>query len=229
MLEVTVHPDVRHVLPDAIFGVVSGQNVQIRTHDAALWTMLQELIERLRNEYGDKGAVQRPEIAATRRAYRALGDDPTHYRPANEALLRRVLGQRGFPQINTIVDINNYVSLESGFALGCYNLAHIAAPVVVRRGRVDEQYVPIGKPAVHAVNRLVLVDDNGIFGSPTADSQRTMVTQDAHDVLFVIFGFGAVQPAVQQALERSASLLEQFCGATIAASQIIRVEQAPLS
>lgn len=222
MLEVMVHPDVRQLLPDALFGLVSAQHVQIQTHDPVLWTMLQELGERLRNAHAGKGAAERPEIAATRRAYRTLGDDPSHYRPANEALLRRVLGQRPFPQINTIVDINNYVSLASGFALGCYDLASVVGPVVVRRGAAGEQYVPIGKPAVNAVNRLVLVDDQGIFGSPTADSQRTMVTAGARDVLFVIFGFGAVAEAVSQAVNQSAALLEQFCGATIAARQVIQ-------
>ncbi len=224
MLEVTVHPELQQLLPDACFGMVSAQRVQVRAHDPALWTLLQELGERLRSAYNGKAAADRPEIAATRRAYRALGDDPTHYRPANEALLRRVLSQRAFPQINTIVDINNYVSLESGFALGCYDVAHIAGPVVVRRGAPDEQYLPIGKPAVNAANRLVLVDEQGIFGSPTADSQRTMVTHSANNVLFVVFGFGALHDAVEQALERSASFLEQFCGATIADQRVIRTQ-----
>ncbi len=224
MLDVTVHPELRQVLPDARFGIVCAQHVQVRAHDPALWSMLQELGERLRSAYSGKAAADRSEIAATRRAYRALGDDPTHYRPANEALLRRVLSQRAFPQINTIVDINNYVSLESGFALGCYDTAQIVGPVVVRRAAPDEQYVPIGKPAVNAANRLVLVDAQGIFGSPTADSQRTMVTHSADHVLFVVFGFEALNDAVEQALERCTRLLEQFCGATIADQRVIRAQ-----
>jgi hypothetical protein len=54
-----------------------------------------------------------------------------------------------------------------------------------------------------------------------------MVTAGTRAVLFGIFGFGALDEHVQQALEQSAGLLEQFCGATIAGRLVIRAEQAP--
>lgn len=215
MVQVQIEPDVQRTLPDARIGLLQAKAMRVRGHDAALWTMLEELCERLRGEYSGKAAADRPEIAATRRAYRALGDDPTRYRPANEALLRRVLSRRALPQINTIVDVNNFVSLESGFALGCYDLAHVRGAVVVRRGASGELYDPIGKPGVDATDRLVLADELGIFGSPTADAQRTMVTEAASEVLFVIFGFEAAPDAIERALSRTATLLETFCGATI--------------
>lgn len=221
MARVTIDPVVQQKLPQMILGLVEAGAVQVRANEPALRTMLEELGERLRFEYAGKVAADRPEIAATRRAYRALGDDPTRYRPANEALLRRVLSRRAFPEINTIVDINNYVSLESGFALGCYDLAQLSGDVVVRAGSADEEYAPIGKPPVDARDRLVLADQRGIFGSPTADSQRTMVTPATQQVLFVIFGFEAAAERVERAVERSATLLVRFCGATVAAAELV--------
>ena len=186
--------------------------------------MLDETAEELRWRYAGKAAAERPEIAATRRAYRALGDDPTRYRPANESLLRRVLNHRGLPRINLIVDINTLVSLESGFALGCYDLAQLAGPIVVRRGATGESYAPIGKPDVDAANRLVLADEHGIFGSPTADGQRTMVTPVTRDTLFVIFAFEAASAAVEQAATRAATLLADLGGATIREQRIVAPE-----
>jgi DNA/RNA-binding domain of Phe-tRNA-synthetase-like protein len=221
MLQFTIALPPRAPLDSALFGLVTAHDVKVQPHVPALGTLLDELGERLRVELAGKAAADRAPIAATRRAYRALGDDPTHYRPANEALLRRVLGRRAFPEINTIVDINNYVSLESGFALGCYDLRQIAGPVTVRAGAAGETYAPIGKPAVDAARRLVLADDQGIFGSPTADSQRTMVTETTAAVLFVIFAFEAAADAVERAVARSAALLDQFCGATIDEQRVI--------
>lgn len=218
---VTLDPDIEQTLPMLQLGVVQATPMFVQPHDPALWAMLDELGERLRMEYAGKAAAERPAIAATRRAYRALGDDPTHYRPANEALLRRVLSHRAFPQINTAVDMNNYVSLESGFALGCYDMAQVQGAVVARRGARGEQYAPIGKPVVDASNRLVLADDLGIFGSPTADSQRTMVTLDTRDVLFVIFAFEARPNEVAHALDRAVDLLSRFGRATIVERRII--------
>lgn len=214
MIQVHIDPFLQQTLPDLRIGLVQA-TVQVRQYDPALWTMLEELSERLRGAYQGRVAADRPEIAATRRGYRTLGDDPTHYRPANEALLRRALSRRVLSQINTVVDINTFVSLESGFALGCYDLTRVQGQIVVRRGAPAEQYTPIGKPAVDASDRLVLADERGIFGSPTADAQRTMVTEAATEVLFVVFAFEATSEAVQQAVTRAASLLRTFCAAEI--------------
>ncbi len=211
----------QQLLPGMVFGIVEAQQVRVVAHHAVLSTILDEVAKSLHVEYKGKTAAERTEIAATRRAYRALGDDPTRYRAANEALLRRVLSHGALPPINSVVDINNIVSLESGFALGCYNVAQIVGPVVARPGLFGEQYVPIGKPPVDATNRLVLADDMGIFGSPTADSQRTMVTLDVEHVLFVIFAFESALPVVRTAQERVAVLLKQFCSATIVDQQMV--------
>ncbi len=229
-MDIKFDPYIRQTLPHLRLGLleatVDPTNSQLRERAPALLVMLEELCEHLRFQYQGKAAADRPEIAATRRAYRAIGDDPTRYRPANEALLRRVLSRRaisaqetgrqlersaGIPFVHTIVDINTYVSLESGFALGCYDVAKLAGPIILRRGHPGEHYTPIGKPEVDATNRLVLADEQGIFGSPTADSQRTMVTPETQHLLFVIFAFEATEEAVKHALERTADLLTRFC------------------
>lgn len=38
-------------------------------------------------------------------------------------------------------------------------------------------------------NMLVLADDEGIFGSSMSDSTRAMVTEEAHDILVVVYCF----------------------------------------
>ncbi|HEY0733587.1 MAG TPA: phenylalanine--tRNA ligase beta subunit-related protein [Herpetosiphonaceae bacterium] len=215
MVTFTLDADLRQKVPSMVLGLVEAEQLQAQHHDPGLWTMLEELCEHLRSEFKGKAAADRAEISATRRAYRALGDDPTRYRAANEALLRRVLSRRALPQINTVVDINNYVSLASGFAIGCYDVAQIGGTVTARAGRDGEQYAPIGKAAVDAAHRLVLADEQGIFGSPTADSQRSMVTPATRHALFVIFGFEASQAALDQAVEQVAELLRRFCAASI--------------
>jgi DNA/RNA-binding domain of Phe-tRNA-synthetase-like protein len=217
---ITFDSSLRQQLPEMMLGLVEAGQLRAQLHDPALWTMLEELSEYVRVEFKGKVAADRPEIAATRRAYRALGDDPTRYRPANEALLRRVLSLRALPQINTLVDINTYVSLSSGFAIGCYDAAQISGEIVARRGYPGEHYAPIGKPAVDAAQRLVVADHLGIFGSPTADSQRTMVTPTTEHVLFAIFGFETSHTAINRAVEQVAELLACFCDATILDRQV---------
>lgn len=221
MVDVIIDPAVAQALPTLRLGVVEANGVQVRDRDPALWTTLEELSEHLRVRWAGRAAADRPEIAATRRAYRAFGDDPTRYRPANEALLRRVLSGRAPPQINTVVDINNLVSLESGWPLGCYALQQIEGVITLRRGSTGETYDPIGKIAVDAENRLVLADTRGIFGSPTADAQRTQVTEATDRVLVIIFAFEAEAAVVQQTATRVARLLEQWCAAAGVEERIV--------
>lgn len=219
MRSVVVEPELAQLLPGFRLGLVEAGQVAAQSTTPALWTMVDELGERLRFELRGRAAADRESIASTRRAYRALGDDPTRYRPANEALLRRILrnesthGTGSLSSIHVLVDINNFVSLESGYAIGCYDLGAVQGAVVARKGEAGESYAPIGKPAVNAANRLVLADDLGIFGSPTADSQRTLVGLDTVNVLFAIFAFDDAGNALAQALDRTATLLERFCDA----------------
>jgi DNA/RNA-binding domain of Phe-tRNA-synthetase-like protein len=218
-IELQIAPDLK-ARAGLVLGVVRAEPVTITRHDNGLWDEIEALVRQLR-ERNFGSAAERPEIGATRRAYRALGDDPTHYRPANEALLRRVLGGKTLPHINTAVDANTFLSLESGWPLGCYDVAAIEGPIGARQGSAGETYAPIGKPAVDAQNRLVLVDDQGIFGSPTADSQRTLVTTETTDLLFVIFAFETGQQRVDQIVERAAALLKRYCGGTLREQQVL--------
>jgi DNA/RNA-binding domain of Phe-tRNA-synthetase-like protein len=225
VVQVTFDPQIVQTIPSMRLGLLEATDATNRPHDAGLWTMLTELEESLRHTWQAKGAAMHPMIAATRRAYRAVRDDPTRYRPANEALLRRTLNRRALPQVNVVVDINTFVSLQSGLALGCYNMAALQAPFTIRCGQPGEEYAPIGKPSVDATNRLVLADQLGIFGSPTADSERTAVTPDTRHLLFVIFAFGGGLAPVERALDQTAALLARFCNATIIGRGVVAAEQ----
>ena len=51
------------------------------------------------------------------------------------------------------------------------------------------QHTGIGKVFLDMENMLVLADDDGIFGSSMSDSTRAMVTENAEDILVVIYCF----------------------------------------
>jgi len=103
MVTVTIDPLIQQGIPTLRLGLLEAQNVANRPYDPALRTMISELEEHLLHKWHGRTAAELPAIAATRQAYRAVGDDPTRYRPSNEALLRRVLNRRVVPQINVVV------------------------------------------------------------------------------------------------------------------------------
>jgi len=152
-----------------------------------------------------------PAVAATRRAYRALGKDPARYRPAAEALMRRVKQGKGLYRVNNVVDVNNLISLRTGFSIGTYDLERVRPPLLFRRAGEGETYAGIGRGPLNLEGLPVFADAAGPFGSPTSDSERTMVTEAATRILMVIIGFGDGE-GLDGALEEAKSLLGTHCG-----------------
>lgn len=122
-----------------------------------------------------------------RRLYRAIGIDPTRYRPSSEALARRIAKGGDLPRINALVDHANFCSVSLMLPFGGYDLAKVAGDVVLRIGRPGERYEGIGKPDVSLDGRYVLADDEGPFGNPTSDSFRTRITPETTRALITIF------------------------------------------
>ncbi len=150
------------------------------------------------------------QISATRHAYKTLGKDPSRYRPSAEALARRLTQGKGLYRINNVVDTNNLLSLKTGFSIGAYDVSTLEPPVVFRKGRTDEGYKAIGRGRLNLENLPVFADSEGPFGSPTSDSERSLVSIDTDEILMVIIGFGET-PDISSALEFAAERLRLFC------------------
>jgi DNA/RNA-binding domain of Phe-tRNA-synthetase-like protein len=151
------------------------------------------LRERLRKAADGLGArfskaADHPAIAATRGAYRKLGKDPSRYRPAAEALFRRVLQNKALPSINNVIDINNLISLETGISIGSYDRDRLTPPLTLDIARSGQTYEGIGRGSLNLEGLAVLADRDGPFGSPTSDSTRSMVDERTTRLLMVFYG-----------------------------------------
>lgn len=156
-----------------------------------------------------RAVLESPRILATRAGYKALGKDPARYRGSAEALLRRILSGKGFPQINTVVDIINLVSVESRLPIGLYDLAHVKGDIVFRAGRAGESYKGIGKYDLNLEDLAVFCDEAGPHGSPTSDSERTMVTAATQSIAAILVAFGGPE-GLAEAGARMSTLLQKY-------------------
>jgi DNA/RNA-binding domain of Phe-tRNA-synthetase-like protein len=154
-------------------------------------------------------------ILATRAAYKALGKDPARYRGSAEALLRRVIAGKGLPRIDNVVDVINYVSVESRLPVGLYDLAHVEGDIVFRAGRAGETYKGIGKYDLNLEGLPVFCDALGPHGSPTSDSERTMVTETTNKIIVIIISFGGTNGLERWAQRVSEQLKQYASGANM--------------
>ncbi len=162
-----------------------------------------------------RAVLESATILATRAGYKALGKDPARYRGSAEALLRRVIAGKGLPRINNVVDVINFVSVESRLPVGLYDLAHVQGDIVFRAGRAGETYKGIGKYDLNLEGLPVFCDALGPHGSPTSDSERTMVTLTTRQVIAIIISFGGPEAVERWGREMTDLLQRHASGKNI--------------
>ena len=160
----------------------------------------------------DYGINEIPNIKESRQAYKAFGKDPSRYRVSSEALIRRIGQGKGLYEVNTVVDVNNLISIQSGFSAGSYDASKIGKELIFRVGREYETYKGIGKDEIKIDGLPVLADDEGAIGSSTSDSERAMITGDTTEVLTLIYSFSENQD-LERAMEYGSAYLEKYAGA----------------
>jgi DNA/RNA-binding domain of Phe-tRNA-synthetase-like protein len=180
-MEIAIH------LPGVRLGVLEIHGASVRPTGAGLGEWMDEVCDRKRREFTLESLAESDAVRAVRGMFREWDMDPSKYRPASEALLRRVVQGKGLYRVLNAVDIGNLWSIETGWPLGCYDRAKLLPPVTLRQGAPGEVYEGIGKRILHLEGRPVLVDQMGPFGSPISDSTRTMMTDEALEILVVAY------------------------------------------
>jgi DNA/RNA-binding domain of Phe-tRNA-synthetase-like protein len=120
----------------------------------------QAVIQRI----GKTPLSQLPSLAAWRGAFRGFGVEPTQYRSAAEALLRRLTKKGDIPCINTLVDIGNLVSIRYGLPVAVFDTRMLEGPLTVRFADGSERYTPLGGGAVEhpTPGEVIFSDDTGL-------------------------------------------------------------------
>jgi DNA/RNA-binding domain of Phe-tRNA-synthetase-like protein len=102
-------------------------------------------------------------------------------------MIRRFLRDKGLYRINNAVDLGNVTSTRFHLPMGLYDAEKIEGSIYVDVGEEGEEYQGISKDVIHAEGKLVLRDEEGIFGNPTADSIRTSIQQDTKNIMALFF------------------------------------------
>lgn len=215
--------NIRIELPGVKLGVVEADGVQVEPVRAELAAQMDEVCERKRREFTLESLADAEAVRATRGMFRGWDMDPSKYRPSSEALLRRVVQGKGLYRVSNVVDAGNLGSIEAGWPFGCYDRAKIQAPIAFRHGATGESYEGIGKKMWHLEARPVLADSDGPFGSPISDSTRSMITESARDVLYVIYApASAADTSIEMAMARLGERVTQVAGAAAVRTEICR-------
>lgn len=209
-MDIIVSNEIESVCPEFVGACVEARVVNT-PYSEGLWQEINALGEEYRARLTTESVKQMSGIAATRRVYRACGKDPSRYRPASEALIRRMLQGKELYQIDTLVDLINLASIRFGYSIGGFDAdKFVGTTLTLGIGREGEPYEGIGRGMLNIAGLPVYRDAEGGVGTPTSDHERTKITLATTHLCVLINGYDGNVAQVQANAEYIVELLERY-------------------
>lgn len=223
MINLQISEIIKEKIKGIKFGLLLVKQVQVIKNDPNFEKDLSELVVELKNKFSGRMPSDDPIIGHVRRMYRRIGWEPTQYRPSSEALVRRLLKDKGLYRINNLVDYGNLISARYHLSMGLYDTEKINGNPVFDIGYKGERYQGISKDTIHAEGKLILRDNIGIFGNPTADSLRTAITENTRSALAIFFCPPEVDDSyLQKVLDATQYYYRQSCPKALMENRILK-------
>ena len=209
-MKIIVSEEIESVCPNFVGACVDAK-VENTAFSQALWDEIHEMEERFRKELTTESLKELSGIAATRRVYKACGKDPSRYRPASEALIRRMLQGKELYQIDTLVDLINLASIAYGYSIGGFDAdKFVGDTLTLGVGKEGEPYEGIGRGMINIHGLPVYRDAEGGVGTPTSDHERTKITISTRHLVVLINGYDGQEDRVADNARFIQELLRKY-------------------
>jgi DNA/RNA-binding domain of Phe-tRNA-synthetase-like protein len=210
-MKVIVSNEIEQVCPVFVGACVDAQVVNT-PYCEELWQEINRRCEQFRKELTTESLKEITSIAATRQVYKACGKDPSRYRPASEALIRRVLQGKELNQRDTLVDLVNLASIVFGYSIGGFDAdKFVGDTLTLGIGREGEPYEGIGRGMINIAGLPVYRDAEGGVGTPTSDHERTKMQLTTTHLVVLINGYDGNEQRVRDNAEFIQTLLRKYC------------------
>ena len=210
-MNIVVSSEIQTVCPEFVGACVEA-NVSNSPYCQPLWDEIDAMGNKYRSILTTESLKQLSGIAATRRVYRACGKDPSRYRPASEALIRRQLTNKSLYQIDTLVDLTNLASIAYGYSIGGFDADKFHGDTLTLGiGRASEPYEGISRGMINIEGLPVYRDATGGVGTPTSDNERTKITLETTHLVVLINGYDGNEANVKANAEYIQELLRKYC------------------
>jgi DNA/RNA-binding domain of Phe-tRNA-synthetase-like protein len=214
------HPDILMRYPHIVGGAILVWNVTNGPTPAGLQALYQAEQQQVLQRVGSTPLSQIESLAAWRRAFRDFGVDPTQYRSASEALLRRLTKKGCIPSINLLVDLGNLVSIRYGLPVAVVERRALQGTVTVHFANGSEHYSELGESTEdHPEPGEVVFSDESRqviarrwcwrqseSSAAVVQTRECLITIEAHHA--------AGRQDIEAALRDLLALLEEYAGGT---------------
>lgn len=174
--------------------------------------------QEVRAEIGMTPLSELETLAGWRTAFRGFGVDPTQYRSAVEALLRRLTKKGDIPSINTVVDACNLISIRCGLPVAAFDLRAVTGAITVQFASGEELFTPLGEGTGEhpEPGEVIFMDEAGLVVARRwcwRQSEESAAREETTDLLFTIEAQHAGgREKVEHALAGLRDLLQEHAG-----------------
>jgi len=167
---------------------------------------------------GETPLSEIPSLAAWRQTFRQFDVNPTKYRSAPEALLRRLTKSGDIPSINALVDIGNLVSIRYALPVAVFDTRAVRRPVTVHLADGSERYRELGSEETvqPEVGEVIFSDATDMVLARRwcwRQSAESAAHRDTTDILIAVEAqHEQGQHDVQAAVDDLLALLEEHTG-----------------
>jgi DNA/RNA-binding domain of Phe-tRNA-synthetase-like protein len=185
-----------------------------------------------RTRIGETPLSELPTLAAWRKVFRGFGVDPTQYRSAAEALLRRLTKQGELPSIWTLVDLANLVSIRYALPVAVFDQRGVSGVTIVRFARGDERWADLGSSAAEhpEPGEVIFVDEAAGVSARRwcwRQSAASAAREDTTEILVTVEGHhGTADQDVTRALADLEALLAEHAGPATLRSAVLGVRNS---
>ena len=210
-MKIIVSKEIESVCPNFMGACVEAK-VENSEYCQELWDEIEMLGEKYKETLTTESLKEISGIAATRKVYRTCGKDPSRYRPASEALIRRMLQGKKLYQRDTLVDLVNLASIAYGYSIGGFDADKFEGDTLTLGiGKADEPYEGIGRGTINIEGLPVYRDLRGGVGTPTSDNERTKMGIQTTHLVVLINGYDGNVENVRANAEFIQKLLKKYC------------------
>lgn len=180
-------------IPNAIFGVIIARGVDNHKKYDFINDMLNESIKDCKKYYEGKVVKESAPITYYRDAFRALGINPNKFMCSIEALVTRTVKKGEMPNINTLVDLGNALSLKYNIPLGIHDIDHFSGDIEIKRATGSEEFIPFGGENVEHpdIGEVIYVSGNDVKTRRWTwrQGENSKITEDTTNIFIPLDAF----------------------------------------
>jgi len=211
-MKLIITPEVRSLGIDVGLAVVSG--AEISNKSRRLEKLKKDTIELIQQNQHFAGSAI---LQAYRDLYHITGVTEEFTPPA--AHLLGLIERNGrLPNINTVVDCYNLVSVQTQLSIGAHDTAHIQGDITFRLTDGNEQYTPLGEenPIKVSPGEYACTDAEKILCRlDVKQCQETRITKETRQFMVYVQGNKATsRDYLDKALTQVCELIKEICGGT---------------